>query len=85
METLCNKGIRRVGCGTHFSVVLANDGHVYTFGQGTKQKSALKLCLLQSQGSNHYFSIVLSDVIVSIVTAYSESLMAYGAYNRMCV
>ncbi|KAF7696652.1 hypothetical protein HF521_005070 [Silurus meridionalis] len=33
VETLCNKGIKKVGCGTHFSVVLANDGHVYTFGQ----------------------------------------------------
>ncbi|XP_062334757.1 probable E3 ubiquitin-protein ligase HERC1 [Osmerus eperlanus] len=33
VEPLCNKGIRKVGCGTQFSVVLANDGHVYTFGQ----------------------------------------------------
>ncbi|TSK72182.1 putative E3 ubiquitin-protein ligase HERC1 [Bagarius yarrelli] len=33
VETLCNKGIKKIGCGTHFSVVLANDGHVYTFGQ----------------------------------------------------
>ncbi|KAK2827719.1 hypothetical protein Q7C36_018645 [Tachysurus vachellii] len=33
VDTLCNKGIKKVGCGTHFSVVLANDGHVYTFGQ----------------------------------------------------
>ncbi|TRY98659.1 hypothetical protein DNTS_005902 [Danionella cerebrum] len=33
VEALCNKGIKRVGCGTHFSVVLAKDGHVYTFGQ----------------------------------------------------
>ncbi|XP_062868147.1 probable E3 ubiquitin-protein ligase HERC1 [Trichomycterus rosablanca] len=33
VETLCNKGIKKVGCGTHFSVVLAKDGRVYTFGQ----------------------------------------------------
>lgn len=33
VESLCNKGIKKVGCGTHFSVVLAKDGHVYTFGQ----------------------------------------------------
>ncbi|XP_037401666.1 probable E3 ubiquitin-protein ligase HERC1 isoform X2 [Pygocentrus nattereri] len=33
VETLCNKGLKKVGCGTHFSVVLAKDGHVYTFGQ----------------------------------------------------
>ncbi|XP_053334016.1 probable E3 ubiquitin-protein ligase HERC1 isoform X3 [Clarias gariepinus] len=33
VEMLCNKGIKKVGCGTHFSVVLANDGRVHTFGQ----------------------------------------------------
>ncbi|XP_035383560.1 probable E3 ubiquitin-protein ligase HERC1 isoform X3 [Electrophorus electricus] len=33
VDALCNKGIKKVGCGTHFSVVLTKDGHVYTFGQ----------------------------------------------------
>ncbi|XP_061887279.1 probable E3 ubiquitin-protein ligase HERC1 isoform X3 [Entelurus aequoreus] len=33
VEQLCNKGIKKVSCGTQFSVVLACDGHVYTFGQ----------------------------------------------------
>ncbi|XP_028274446.1 probable E3 ubiquitin-protein ligase HERC1 isoform X2 [Parambassis ranga] len=33
VEQLCNKGIKKVCCGTQFSVVLACDGHVYTFGQ----------------------------------------------------
>ncbi|KAI7795921.1 putative E3 ubiquitin-protein ligase HERC1-like [Triplophysa rosa] len=33
VEVLCNKGIKKIGCGTHFSLVLAKDGHVYTFGQ----------------------------------------------------
>ncbi|CAB1318209.1 unnamed protein product, partial [Coregonus sp. 'balchen'] len=33
VEQLYNKGIKKVGCGTQFSVVLAKDGHVYTFGQ----------------------------------------------------
>uniref|UniRef100_UPI003AAEB7BA probable E3 ubiquitin-protein ligase HERC1 n=1 Tax=Centroberyx gerrardi TaxID=166262 RepID=UPI003AAEB7BA len=33
VEQLCNKGIKKVSCGTQFSVVLASDGHVYTFGQ----------------------------------------------------
>ncbi|TMS07960.1 putative E3 ubiquitin-protein ligase HERC1 [Larimichthys crocea] len=33
VELLCNKGIKKVCCGTQFSVVLACDGHVYTFGQ----------------------------------------------------
>ncbi|KAK2888184.1 probable E3 ubiquitin-protein ligase HERC1 isoform X2 [Channa argus] len=33
VDQLCNKGIKKVGCGTQFSVALACDGHVYTFGQ----------------------------------------------------
>ncbi|KAM4527576.1 putative E3 ubiquitin-protein ligase HERC1 isoform 4-T4 [Odontesthes bonariensis] len=33
VEQLCNKGIKKVSGGTQFSVVLACDGHVYTFGQ----------------------------------------------------
>ncbi|XP_013861909.1 probable E3 ubiquitin-protein ligase HERC1 isoform X4 [Austrofundulus limnaeus] len=33
VEQLCNKGIKKVCCGTQFSVALACDGHVYTFGQ----------------------------------------------------
>lgn len=34
VEQLCNKGMKKVCCGAQFSVVLACDGHVYTFGQG---------------------------------------------------
>ncbi|XP_040012787.1 probable E3 ubiquitin-protein ligase HERC1 isoform X3 [Xiphias gladius] len=33
VEQLCNKGIKKVSCGTQFSVALACDGRVYTFGQ----------------------------------------------------
>ncbi|XP_034565879.1 probable E3 ubiquitin-protein ligase HERC1 isoform X2 [Notolabrus celidotus] len=33
VEQLCNKGIKRVCCGTQFSVALGCDGRVYTFGQ----------------------------------------------------
>ncbi|XP_041666433.1 probable E3 ubiquitin-protein ligase HERC1 isoform X2 [Cheilinus undulatus] len=33
VEQLCNKGIKKVSCGTQFSVALGCDGHVYTFGQ----------------------------------------------------
>lgn len=33
VEQLCNIGIKKVCCGTQFSVALASDGHVYTFGQ----------------------------------------------------
>ncbi|XP_074547318.1 putative E3 ubiquitin-protein ligase HERC1 isoform X2 [Halichoeres trimaculatus] len=33
VEQLCNKGIKKVCCGTQFSVALGCDGRVYTFGQ----------------------------------------------------
>ncbi|XP_037548156.1 probable E3 ubiquitin-protein ligase HERC1 [Nematolebias whitei] len=33
VEQLCNKRIKKICCGTQFSVALACDGHVYTFGQ----------------------------------------------------
>lgn len=34
VDVLCGIGIKKVACGTQFSVALTKDGHVYTFGQG---------------------------------------------------
>ncbi|KAG8576379.1 hypothetical protein GDO81_009838 [Engystomops pustulosus] len=34
VDILCGIGIKKVACGTQFSVALTKDGHVYTFGQG---------------------------------------------------
>lgn len=34
IDVLCGIGIKKVACGTQFSVALTKDGHVYTFGQG---------------------------------------------------
>ncbi|KAL7980305.1 hypothetical protein Chor_014634 [Crotalus horridus] len=33
VDILCGIGIKKVACGTQFSVALTKDGHVYTFGQ----------------------------------------------------
>ncbi|XP_058850990.1 probable E3 ubiquitin-protein ligase HERC1 isoform X1 [Acipenser ruthenus] len=33
VDMLCGIGIKKVACGTQFSVALTKDGHVYTFGQ----------------------------------------------------
>ncbi|KAE8617135.1 hypothetical protein XENTR_v10008991 [Xenopus tropicalis] len=33
VDVLCGIGIKKVACGTQFSVALTKDGHVYTFGQ----------------------------------------------------
>jgi len=34
VDVLCGIGIKKVACGTQFSVALTKDGNVYTFGQG---------------------------------------------------
>ncbi|XP_038640315.1 probable E3 ubiquitin-protein ligase HERC1 isoform X8 [Scyliorhinus canicula] len=33
VDVLCGIGIKKLACGTQFSVALSKDGHVYTFGQ----------------------------------------------------
>lgn len=34
VETLCGIGVKKVACGTQFSVALTFDGTVFTWGQG---------------------------------------------------
>uniref|UniRef100_A0A3P8RHZ4 Uncharacterized protein n=1 Tax=Amphiprion percula TaxID=161767 RepID=A0A3P8RHZ4_AMPPE len=34
VDVLCGIGIKKVACGTQFSVALTKDGKVFTFGQG---------------------------------------------------
>lgn len=34
MDVLCGINIKKVACGTQFSVALTKDGRVFTFGQG---------------------------------------------------
>ena len=34
VETMCGLGVKKVTCGTQFTVALTKDGKVYTWGQG---------------------------------------------------
>ena len=34
IDTLCNVGIKKVCCGTQYTVALTKDGRVFTWGQG---------------------------------------------------
>ncbi len=34
VDVLCGINIKKVACGTQFSVALTKDGRVFTFGQG---------------------------------------------------
>ena len=35
VEAMCGVGIKKVACGTQFTVSLTKDGRVFTWGQGT--------------------------------------------------
>lgn len=50
VDVLCGIGIKKVACGTQFSVALTKDGHVYTFGQGKISSSLyyfLYMCIMK--------------------------------------
>ena len=34
VETLCGVGIKKIACGTQYTVALTKDGAVFTWGQG---------------------------------------------------
>ena len=34
VETMCGVGLKKVACGTQFTVALTKDGRVFTWGQG---------------------------------------------------
>lgn len=46
VDVLCGIGIKKVACGTQFSVALTKDGQVYTFGQGKAFSMHCIACLV---------------------------------------
>lgn len=48
VDVLCGIGIKKVACGTQFSVALTKDGHVYTFGQGKAFSKHYIACFVYS-------------------------------------
>ena len=34
VETMCGVGLKKVACGTQFTVALTKDGRIFTWGQG---------------------------------------------------
>nr|XP_015195044.1 PREDICTED: probable E3 ubiquitin-protein ligase HERC1 isoform X5 [Lepisosteus oculatus] len=76
VEHLCNKGIKKVGCGTQISVALTKDGHVYTFGQERL------LGLPDSMLKNHNRPQVvpaLEGVFVEDIAVGSEHIIALSS------
>ncbi|MGH0184836.1 UNVERIFIED_CONTAM: hypothetical protein FKN15_017450 [Acipenser sinensis] len=76
VEQLCNKGIKKVACGTQFSIALLKDGHVYTFGQ----ERLIGLPESMQKNHNHPQLVpALESVFVEDIAAGSEHMMALSS------
>ncbi|XP_054985114.1 probable E3 ubiquitin-protein ligase HERC1 [Sorex araneus] len=76
VDVLCGIGIKKVACGTQFSVALTRDGHVYTFGQDRL------IGLPEGRARNHNRPQqvpVLSGVVVEDVAVGAEHTLALAS------
>lgn len=76
VDVLCGIGIKKVACGTQFSVALTKDGHVYTFGQDRL------IGLPEGRARNHNRPQqipVLSGVIIEDVAVGAEHTLALSS------
>ncbi|XP_066566869.1 probable E3 ubiquitin-protein ligase HERC1 isoform X2 [Amia ocellicauda] len=76
VEHLCNKGIKKVACGTQFSVGLAKDGHVYIFGQ--ERLIGLPDSMLKNHNRPQIVP-ALEGVFVEGITVGSEHILALSS------
>uniref|UniRef100_A0A3Q1JCX7 HECT-type E3 ubiquitin transferase n=1 Tax=Anabas testudineus TaxID=64144 RepID=A0A3Q1JCX7_ANATE len=53
VDVLCGIGIKKVACGTQFSVALTKDGKVFTFGQGISKLNYRLIGLPEGRARNH--------------------------------
>uniref|UniRef100_G3RBI4 HECT-type E3 ubiquitin transferase n=1 Tax=Gorilla gorilla gorilla TaxID=9595 RepID=G3RBI4_GORGO len=76
IDVLCGIGIKKVACGTQFSVALTKDGHVYTFGQDRL------IGLPEGRARNHNRPQqipVLAGVIIEDVAVGAEHTLALAS------
>ncbi|XP_055971788.1 probable E3 ubiquitin-protein ligase HERC1 [Sorex fumeus] len=76
IDVLCGIGIKKVACGTQFSVALTRDGHVYTFGQDRL------IGLPEGRARNHNRPQqipVLSGVVIEDVAVGAEHTLALAS------
>lgn len=78
VDQLCNKGIKKVSCGTQFSAALACDGHVYTFGQGRFYVKILLLYCVSIYFLNFTKSIHQPKYFLVSFLVYFLSTLAYA-------
>ncbi|XP_036123353.1 probable E3 ubiquitin-protein ligase HERC1 isoform X14 [Molossus molossus] len=76
VDVLCGIGIKKVACGTQFSVALTKDGHVYTFGQDRL------IGLPEGRARNHNRPQqipVLAGVVIEDVAVGAEHTLALAS------
>ncbi|XP_064868559.1 probable E3 ubiquitin-protein ligase HERC1 isoform X2 [Oncorhynchus nerka] len=80
VDVLCGLGIKKVSCGTQFSVVLTKDGNVYTFGQDRL------IGLPEGRARNHNRPQVvpaLSDVFIQDVAVGAEHTLVLSSTGEV--
>ncbi|XP_048876533.1 probable E3 ubiquitin-protein ligase HERC1 isoform X3 [Brienomyrus brachyistius] len=76
IDHICNKGMKKVACGTQFSVALAMDGCVYTFGQ--ERLIGLPHSLLKNHNRPQVVP-ALEGVFVEDIAVGSEHVLALSS------
>lgn len=76
VEQLCNIGIKKVSCGTQFSVALSFDGNVYTFGQ--ERMIGLPDSMLKNK-SNPQLVPALEGVFIEDIAVGCEHTLALSS------
>ncbi|XP_045564463.1 probable E3 ubiquitin-protein ligase HERC1 isoform X7 [Salmo salar] len=80
VDVLCGLGIKKVSCGTQFSVALTKDGNVYTFGQDRL------IGLPEGRARNHNRPQVvpaLSDVFIQDVAVGAEHTLVLSSTGEV--
>lgn len=71
VESMCNIGIKKIGCGTHVTVFLTKDGKIYTCGMEKTSGQP------QNRDRNNYIpqQIALSEYTVTEIAVGSEHIL----------
>ncbi|XP_023674598.2 probable E3 ubiquitin-protein ligase HERC1 isoform X1 [Paramormyrops kingsleyae] len=80
VDVLCGIGIKKVSCGTQFSVALTKDGNVYTFGQDRL------IGLPEGRARNHnrpQLVPALSGVFISDIAVGAEHTLALSSTGEV--
>ena len=75
MDSLRNVGLKKIACGMSFSVVLGNNGMVYTFGHGKFYLNLNSFCFLST----------FKKVTLAVVAFLKQLILLYNKAYIVCV